>query len=62
MCMDNGPFLLVQGEKETPLDHTASILAAKDAVKLVDLVGQTTVLKGTIIEIDLLNRRIVLSA
>ena len=61
MCLDHGPFLLVHGEEETPLEHVASLLQGNGEVKLVDVFGKARTLAGTIGEIDLLNKRIVLA-
>lgn len=61
MCMDNGPFLLIQGEEETSLEHVASILVREGGLRLIDLVGKTTDITGTIVEVDLMNGRIVLA-
>lgn len=60
MCMDTGPFELVRGESVTPLGEAASILQNDQGLLLIDLLGNKTPLEGSIAEIDLLNRRIVL--
>jgi predicted RNA-binding protein len=57
--MNDGHFLLVQGEQETPLDDIAAILAAGSGLRLVDIFGKQRELTGAIQEIDLLNKRIV---
>ncbi len=61
MCLDHGTFLLIDGDEETPLEHVASILTANGRLKLVDVFGKSREIKGTIGEIDLMNKRIVLS-
>lgn len=61
MCMDQGAFLLIDGEEETALEHVASILSTEQGLRLVDVFGKTREVKGTIGEIDLLNKRIVLA-
>jgi predicted RNA-binding protein len=60
MCIDHGPFLLVQGEQEESLAEINSILVLADGLKLIDVYGKSRTVAGTISEIDLLNRRIVL--
>ncbi|MDY6849805.1 MAG: CooT family nickel-binding protein [Geoalkalibacter sp.] len=62
MCLDSGAFFLVQGEKQRTLEHVASILPGHKGVKLIDTFGNTENVTGTIEEIDLLNRRIVMVA
>lgn len=61
MCLDHGSFLLIQGEEETTLEHVASILLGDGRLKLVDAFGKTTEVAGTIREIDLMNKRVVLA-
>ena len=61
MCMDHGPFLLIQGDEEISLEHVGSILLGAGGLKLVDVFGKTREVTGTISEIDLLNQRIVLA-
>lgn len=61
MCLDHGSFLLVQGEEETPLEHVATLLTGSGKLRLVDVYGSAREVAGTIEEIDLLNRRIVLA-
>ncbi|AMV73169.1 hypothetical protein JCM30471_15780 [Desulfuromonas carbonis] len=61
MCLDHGSFLLVQGDKETPLEHVATLLPGTGNLRLVDVYGKMREIAGTIEEIDLLNRRIVLA-
>ena len=58
MCMNDGHFLLVQGDKESHLDDVASILPAAGKVRLVDVFGKQREIDGNIQEIDLLNKRI----
>lgn len=60
MCIDNGPFLLVQGDQEESLAEINSILVLADGLKLVDVYGKTRSITGKISEIDLLERRIVI--
>lgn len=60
MCIDNGPFLLVQGDQEESLAEINSILVLADGLKLVDVYGKTRTLTGKINEIDLLERRVVI--
>ena len=59
MCMNDGHFLLVQGETETPLDEIAAILMAGSGLRLVDIFGKQREVAGSIKEIDLLNKRII---
>ena len=60
MCIDHGPFLLVQGEQEESLAEINAILVAADSLKLIDVYGKSRTVSGAISEVDLLNRRIVL--
>jgi predicted RNA-binding protein len=60
MCIDHGPFLLVQGDQEESLAEINSILVLADGLKLVDVYGKTRTLTGKINEIDLLERRVVI--
>ena len=60
MCIDHGPFLLVQGEQEESLAEINAILVAADGLKLIDVYGKSRTVAGMISEVDLLNRRIVL--
>ncbi len=60
MCIDHGPFLLVQGDQEESLAEINSILVLADGLKLVDVYGKTRIIKGKISEIDLLERRVVI--
>jgi len=60
MCIDHGPFLLVQGDQEESLAEINSILVLADGLKLVDVYGKTRTITGKINEIDLLERRIVI--
>jgi predicted RNA-binding protein len=57
--MNDGHFLLVQGETETHLDEIAAILTAAGTLRLVDIFGKQREITGAIQEIDLLNKRIV---
>lgn len=59
MCMNDGHFLLVQGETESHLDDISAILTAAGKLRLVDVFGQQREISGVIQEIDLLNKRIV---
>jgi predicted RNA-binding protein len=61
MCLDQGSFLLVQGDDEASLEHVATLLPGAAGLKLVDVYGQSREIPGTIEEIDLLNRRMVLA-
>jgi len=60
MCLNDGHFLLVQGDQETVLEDVASLLVVKDKVRLIDVFGKHRDIDATIQEIDLLNNRIVL--
>jgi len=60
MCIDHGPFLLVQGDQEESLAEINSILVVADGLKLVDVYGKTRTIGGKISEIDLLERRVVI--
>ena len=61
MCLDDGPYLLIRGEEETPLNDVASVLALPGKLRLIDVFGKHEDIDGSIQEIDLLNRRIVLA-
>ncbi len=60
MCLNDGHFLLVQGDQETVLEDIASLLVVSDKVRLIDVFGKHRDIDATIQEIDLLNNRIVL--
>ena len=60
MCLNDGHFLLVQGDQETTLQDVASLLVVNDKVRLVDVFGKHRDINATIQVIDLLNSRIVL--
>jgi predicted RNA-binding protein len=60
MCLNDGHFLLVQGDQETALEDVASLLVVNNKVRLVDVFGKHRDIDATIQEIDLLNNRIVL--
>ena len=60
MCLNDGHFVLVQGETESPLDEVAAILPAAGTLRLVDIFGKQREIPGHIEEIDLLNKRIVI--
>jgi len=61
MCLDYGPFKLIENEQETDLDNIATILVQNDGLKLIDSFGKTSQLAGRVSEIDLLNQRIILA-
>jgi predicted RNA-binding protein len=60
MCLNDGHFLLVQGDQETVLEDVASLLVMNGKVRLVDVFGKHRDVDTSIQEIDLLNNRIVL--
>jgi predicted RNA-binding protein len=60
MCLDNGTFLLISNDEEVSLEHVASILPISGGLKLVDVFGKSREIQGSISEIDLLNKRIVI--
>jgi predicted RNA-binding protein len=60
MCLNDGHFLLVQGDQETTLEDVASLLVVNDKVRLIDVFGKHRDIDAPIQEIDLLNNRIVL--
>ena len=60
MCLNDGHFLLVQGDQETALQDVASLLVVNNKVRLVDVFGKHRDIDASIQEIDLLNNRIVL--
>ena len=61
MCMDTGPFELVRDDSVTPLAEAASIVQTDQGLFMIDLLGNKQPLAGTLSEIDLLNRRIILT-
>lgn len=61
MCLDHGTFLLVHGEEEIPLQDVASILPGNGLIRLIDVFGKSRELAGSVGEIDILNRRIILA-
>ena len=61
MCLDYGPFKLINNDQETDLQDIASIMVLDDGLKLIDSFGKTSMLAGKVSEIDLLNQRIVLA-
>lgn len=61
MCMDNGTFLLVCNGEETSLEHVATLIPGGKNLKLIDIFGKIREIEGSIEEIDLLNKRIVLA-
>ena len=60
MCIDDGPFLLVQGDQEESLAEINSILVLADGLRLVDVYGRSRTVKGVISEIDLLGHRVLI--
>lgn len=61
MCLDYGPFKLINNDQETELQDIASILVQDDGLKLIDSFGKTSTMAGQVAEIDLLNQRIILA-
>lgn len=61
MCMDHGPFLLIQGDKEESLADVNAIVTTATGLKLIDVFGKTREIEGRIVEVDLLNQRIVIA-
>lgn len=61
MCLDYGPFKLINAEEETDLENIATILIQEDGLKMIDSFGKTSKIQGQISEIDLLNQRITLA-
>lgn len=61
MCLNGGPFLLVQNDQETPLEDVASVVITDGRLRLIDIFGKHRDLPGVIQEIDLMNQRIVLA-
>lgn len=61
MCLNDGHFLLVQGETESPLEDVASLLVVKGGLRLIDVFGKHRDISASIQEIDFLNNRIVLA-
>lgn len=61
MCLNDGHFLLVQGETETSIENVASLLVVNSGLRLVDVFGKHRDIAAVIQEIDLLNNRIVLA-
>ena len=61
MCLNDGPFLLIENERETALEDVASLLVAGDKLRLIDVFGKQREVEGSIQEVDLMNRRIVLA-
>ena len=59
MCLNDGHFLLIQNDRETPLDDIAAILPLAGKLCLVDVLGKKREVVGCIQEIDLMNKRIV---
>lgn len=61
MCMDHGSFLLIDGDREVSLENISSVMVVGNELKMIDIYGKTSDRDGRIVEIDLLNRRIVLA-
>jgi predicted RNA-binding protein len=61
MCLNDGHFLLVQDENETPLEDVASLLLLDGKVRLIDVFGKQRDIDARVQEIDLLNSRVVLA-
>lgn len=61
MCLDYGHFQLALKDEEQPLENVASVLVGDGKLTLIDVFGKKREISGRIAEIDLLNRRIVLS-
>ena len=61
MGLNDGHFLLVQGETESHLDDIAAILPITGKLRPVDVLGKQREDAGSIQEIDLLKKRIVLA-
>ena len=50
MCLNDGHFLLVQGDQETALQDVASLLVVNNKVRLVDVFGKQRDIDATIDE------------
>ena len=61
MCLDYGPFKLINNDQETNLEEITTIMIQDDGLKLIDSFGKTSKIAGKICEIDLMNQRIVLA-
>ena len=62
MCLNDGPFLLIENDRETSLDDVASLMVTAGKIRLIDVFGKHRELDGHIEEVDLMNRRIVLAS
>ena len=60
MCLNQGSFLLITGDKEQSLENVATLIPGTASLKLIDIYGKTSEVEGVIDEIDFLNNRIVL--
>lgn len=60
MCLDQGAFLLIDGNDEKSLENVATLIPGVTSLKLIDVYGKTSEVVGVIDEIDFLNKRIVL--
>ena len=60
MCLNQGSFLLITGDKEQSLENVATLIPGATSLKLIDIYGKTSEVEGVIDEIDFLNNRIVL--
>ena len=61
MCLDQGAFLLINGDEEQSLENVATLIPGKSSLKLIDIYGKTREILGAVEEIDFLNKRIVLA-
>ena len=61
MCLDQGSFLLINGDEEKSLENVATMIPGKSSLKLIDIYGKTSEVMGAVDEIDFLNKRIVLA-
>ncbi len=60
MCLDQGAFLLINGNDEKSLENVATLIPGVTSLKLIDIYGKTSEVVGVIDEIDFLNKRIVM--
>ena len=61
MCLNQGSFLLINGDEEKSLENVATLIPGKSSLKLIDIYGKTSEVVGIVDEIDFLNNRIVLA-
>ena len=61
MCLNDGPFLLIENNNETALEDVASLMVLAGKLRVIDVFGKQRDIDGSIQEIDLMNRRIVLA-